>query len=464
MTAPSYTHGVAPGSRPLIGHAAALALDPLGFLRRLPAHGDLVDLRVGSARVIVVCEPTLVHHMLVHDRVYDKGGPLYSRLREVIGSGVGSCPSQDHRGQRRLVQPAFHPSRILAYATEMQRQTLTATDAWRDGEVVAVYPAMTAITSRIIARTLFSTPETIAETNAFAQAMSQMLAAMPVRMLIPPGLDWAPLPGRRRFRNARTRMRSISRRVITHYRDSGIQHGDVLSMLLSAHDETGQPLSEDQIVDEITTLYLAGAETNAATLSWAMHLVAEHPEAQQRLHTETSTVLGHRAATWADIPNLSYTRQIVDETLRLYPPGWILTRTARTDTVLGGHPIPQGTTLAISPYLIHHRGDIYTDPNRFNPDRWVDRHRRPTAGTYIPFVGGARKCLGSDFALTQIVLALASIASRWTMEPVPGRVRRGIGTTLAPNRLRLRLHLRADAPTVSRTSASTQPWHVAEGA
>ncbi|MFD4406625.1 cytochrome P450 [Nocardia sp. NPDC058499] len=446
---------MASGRWPLIGHAAALARNPLQLLRRLPAQGDLVELHVGSARVVVVCAPELVQEMLTHDRIFDKGGPLYSRLGEVIGSGVGSCPAEHHRRQRRLVQPAFHPSRIQAYATEMQRHTLTAVDNWCDGEAIAVYPAMTAITSRIIARALFATPETIAETDAFAQAMSQMLGSMVVRMLIPPSLDWAPLPGRRRFRDARARMRDISRRIITHYRQVGIQSGDVLSMLLSARDETGQPLSQDQIVDEITTLYLAGAETNAATLSWAMHLMAENPEIQQRLHTEASTVLGTRPATWDDIPKLRYTRQVLDETLRLYPPGWILTRTTTRATTLGGHPMPERTTLAISPYLLHRRGDTFPGPDRFDPDRWADPHLRPAAGSYIPFVGGARQCLGRDFALTHTVLALATISARWALQPLPGRVRRGVGTTLAPNRLQLRLRDRRRLG--PKTSIDSQP-------
>src|SRR5262249_41585115 len=163
-----YTSGVAPGARSFIGHAGPLLRDPLAFLTALPQYGDVVDIRVGPARITVICHPDLVHQLLMNDRVFDKGGPLYVRLREVIGSGVGSCPRDAHRKQRRLMQPAFHASRLRGYADEMCRQITAQTDTWRDGKTIDVYRTMTSITSRIIARTLFSTPEAAAHTTAFA--------------------------------------------------------------------------------------------------------------------------------------------------------------------------------------------------------------------------------------------------------------------------------------------------------
>ncbi|WP_063043761.1 cytochrome P450 [Nocardia pseudovaccinii] len=434
----TYTRASAPRRLPLIGHAAGLR-DPLSLLTSLPQYGDLVSLWIGPAHLLIVCHPDLARDVLTHDRIYDKGGMLYERLREVIGSGVGSCPSDAHRGQRRLVQPAFHRSRMAGYAAEMTRQLALESGRWRDGGTLAVYPALTSVTSRIIAKTLFSSDEITAHTDEFAAAMSTMLQSMALRMLVPPAWDRLPLPGRHRFQRARIRMRHISAQIITHYRATGIDEPDVLSMLLAARTDIGEPLSDNAIIDEITTLYLAGTETNASTLSWACHLVAEHPNVQRRLHDEADAVLGRRAATWDDIGQLVYTRQIIDETLRLCPPGWLLTRTATTDAELGGVPIPRGTTVAVSPYILHHNPDFWPDPQTFDPDRWAEPGR-PRTDAYVPFAGGARKCLGSNFALAQTTLSLATIAATWHLESLPGPVHRGIGATLTPNRLRLRLH------------------------
>ncbi|MEU6559266.1 cytochrome P450 [Nocardia nova] len=430
----TYTRATAPGNLPLIGHAGTVLRDPLAAVASLPQCGDLVDVRIGPARMVVVCHPDLVRTVLSRDRLYDKGGPLYDRLRQVVGTGVATCTHDEHLWQRRLVQPALHGARMPGYAAEMTRHISEGVEGWRDGAVFEVYPAMTAITSRIIARTLFSSNATHGHSDDFAHAMSAMLQSMVLRMLVPPRWDHLPLPGRRRFDEARTSMRRIGLQIIDRYRSDGIDEPDVLSMLLGAHTD------DDRIVDELTTLYLAGTETSAATLAWACHLLARHPDVAGRLRAEADAVLCGRAATWDDLASLTYTRQVIDETLRLFPPGWLLTRTATADTELGGWPIPEATTIVVSPYQLHHRGGIYPDPETFDPDRWA--RDRPPTDAYIPFAAGGRRCTGSHFALVQTTLALATIATTWHLEAVPGPIRRGVGTTLAPNQLRLRAHKR----------------------
>ena len=445
----TYTRASAPGRLPFIGHAAAILRDPLAMVAGLPRYGDLVDIRIGPARMVVACHPDLVRAVLTQDQLFDKGGPLYDRLRQVIGSGVATCTHDAHGRQRRVIQPALHGSRMPGYAAQMTRHIAETTQQWRDGAVFEVYPAMTAITSRIIAGTLFSSDETQGHSDDFAHAMSAMLQSMALRMLVSPEWDHLPLPGRRRFETARTRMRHIGGQIIDRYRRDGIDEPDVLSMLLSARTEDGRPLSDDEIVDELTTLYLAGTETSAATLAWAYHLLTVHPELGQRLREEADAVLGGRAATWDDLAGLTYSRQVVEETLRLCPPGWILTRTATADTDLGGWSIPAGTTIVVSPYQLHHRDDLYPDPESFDPDRWAG-DRRPRPDAFIPFAAGGRRCTGSHFALVQTTLALATIATTWHLDAVPGPIRRGIGTTLVPNRLRLRAYRRSPAPELTR--------------
>ncbi|WP_367318840.1 cytochrome P450 [Streptomyces sp. HUAS ZL42] len=441
-TATAYTAVTAPGAWPLLGHAPRLMRDPLGFLTGLPAHGDIVDITIGAMRVSVVCHPELVHQMLLSDKDFDKGGPFFERVRAFTGNGVGTCPRADHRRQRRLVQPAFHPARFPGYAEVMVEQTVRETADWADGHILDVRRAMARLTSRVLTQCLFSTRESDTTTSEFIDSVDELMSLMIPRMLTPVALDWIPLRSKRRFAQASRRVRALSARIIADRRQAGTDRGDALSALLAARDEDGSALSDDELVDQITTLYIAGAETSANLLAWVFHILAGHPDVEQRLHTEVDTVLGARAATADDLPRLAYTRQIIDETLRKYPIGWVFTRAATTDTTLGGCRIPAGRTIVYSPYMVHHQPGAHPEPERFDPDRWAGRPR-PARGTYIPFSEGARKCMGDTFALTEATLALSTIAAGWKMKPVSHRpIRPRIRISLVPNSPLLRLERR----------------------
>ncbi|MFE4975920.1 cytochrome P450 [Kitasatospora sp. NPDC056651] len=427
-----FTAATAPGALPLLGHAAALLYRPHAFVAGLPAHGDLVRLRLGPLRAYVVCHPELVRRLLTDDRAFDKGGPLLDKAREVFGNGLATCPAADHRRQRRMLQPAFHRDRLPGYAALMAEEIADATAPWHHGDVIDVPAAMYRLTTAVTARCLFAAHER-AGSLPVREIMDAVTRGVGRRVLLPlPGTDRLPTPGNLRFRRARRDLREITGRLIADYRATGADHRDLLSTLLDARDEDGRGLSDAEVHEQVVTFLLAGTETTAATLSWAWTLLAANPAVRERLHAELDTVLDGRPARHEDLPALPLTARIVSETLRLYPPPWILSRTATADTELGGHRVPAGTTLLYSPYLLHRRADLFPRPHRFDPDRWLTT-ARPSPGTYAPFGLGARRCIGDAFGTTEAVLAVATVAARWTIAPAPGRpVRPTRGPSLSP--------------------------------
>ncbi|MGW3071749.1 cytochrome P450 [Kitasatospora sp. NPDC001132] len=434
-----FTAALAPGGLPLLGHAPALLHRPHEFVARLAAHGDLVRLRLGPLRAYVVCHPELVHRMLADDHTFDKGGPLLAEAREVVGNGLATCPAAVHRRQRRMLQPAFHRERLPGYAALMAEEIADATAHWHDGDVIDVPAAMHRLSTAVTARCLFAAHER-AGSPPVHRSMDVVTHGLARRPLLPlPGTDLLPTPGNRRLRRARQDLREITRRLIAEHRTAGTDRHDLLSTLLAATDEDGRSLSDAEIHEQVLTFLLTGVETTAATLSWAWTLLAANPAVRSRLHAELDTVLDGRPARHEDLPALPLTARIVSETLRLYPPPWILSRTATTDTELGGHPVPAGTTLLFSPYLLHRRADLFPRPHRFDPDRWLTT-ASPAPGTYTPFGLGARRCIGDDFGTTEAVLAIATIAARWTIAPAPGRpVRPRRSSSLAPRPFTARL-------------------------
>ncbi len=440
------TVATAPGALPLLGHTLSLLRSPLRFLTSLSAHGDLVRIRIGPIEGIVVCTPELVRHVLLNDRIFDRDGPFFDRNREAFGDGLATCPHRLHRRQRRLVQPAFHPARLPCYAQVMTKHIDEVTGSWQDGQILDVLSEMMTLTARTAVEAMFSDALPSAALGAVLNDFNTILASIYTRVLIPPPLDKLLIVKNRRFGRARVRLRRIIGRVITDRRASGVDRGDLLSTLLTARDPADrQGLSDTEIVDQVITFFLAGSETTATALAWAVHLLADHPEIERQLHAEVDAVLAGAVARFEDLPKLKLTSGVVTETLRMYPPAWTLARTTTIDTHLGGHPLPAGSLLFYSPYLLHHRPDLYPDPDNFNPDRWTDGHpARPARDAFIPFAGGARKCIGDTFAVTEATLALATLAARWRLRLLPGRhVYPARAVLLHPHGLRMRATLRS---------------------
>jgi pentalenene oxygenase len=440
----------APGALPLLGHAIALLRDPLAFLRSLPDHGDLVQIRLGPLAAVMVCDPELTRRVLLDDRTYDKGGPIFDRTREVVGNALGTCLHSQHRRQRRLTQPAFHPARLPDYAQNMLAQFAIVTSGWRDGQILDVPAEMMNLTMRASAKTMFSRALPVQSLQPAIDDLATVLAGIYRRAVMPPRLNQLPTPGNRSYRHAHTRLRHMIDGIITDRRTDGGDYGDLLSALLATRDSEGlssagngdqrETLTDAELSNQLMFFFATGTQSTATVLAWAFHLLGRHPEIRQRLQAEIDTVLEGGPARFEHLCKLEFTGRVITETLRLYPPGWFVTRTVVTDCHLGGHDLSAGTTIAYSPYLIHHRPDLYNDPEQFNPDRWDSAlYPPPPRNSAIPFSVGARKCIGEEFAITEAVLALATITSHWHLQPLHSQARPVAAVVIRPKKLRMRL-------------------------
>lgn len=418
--------GTAPGIFPLVGHGIALYRRPLTFLNSLPAYGDVVEIRLGPQRAWTVCHPELVHRMLKDTRTFDKGGPLFDRLRTLMGDGVVTCRHQDHRRQRRLLQPAFRPSRLAEQAYLMGEGAQEVCREWRDGQRVDLSAAMMTLTAQVISRLLFSDSldaETAAEVR---QCLAAIVQGLFVRTVVPvDALFRVPTPANRRYRRAVERIHAIIDAAIAERR-RGAPRDDLLGTLLKAsHGNGAEPaVTEQEVHDQLVSLLLTGTESTALCLASAFSLLAQNPEAERGLHAEVDAVLAGRQRLGPDdLPRLVHTRAVVTETLRHSPPGWLFTRVTAEETEFAGCRLPRGATVVYSPYLLHHDPRWFPHPERFLPDRWLPgRDAAGSHGALIPFAAGSRKCIGDAFAMAGVALALATIAGRWRLRHVPGPV------------------------------------------
>jgi cytochrome P450 len=427
----------APGRFPVFGHLVQLKRDPLGFLRSLPALGDLVEIRLGEEPSIVVCDAELTRQVFLDDRTYDKGGPMFENAKAFSGNGLVTALHDTHRRQRRLAQVAFQRSRLPGYTQMMAGQIATLVDTWRDGQVIDILAELMKLSSHSLVETIFCDTLQEDDYRALHDNIGLLVHGLLREMVTPPKLKGLPGFSSRTFRRASKDTRQTIARAVGRARDSNTDPGALLTALVSARDDSGkQQLDDDELTDIMITMFLAGTETTATTLSWCLYLSATHPKVGQLLRTEVDTVLAGRTASFGDLHNLPYTGQIITEVLRLYPPSWILTRRTTRDATLGGHTMPVGTTVICSPYLIHHREDLYPSPERFDPDRPT-----PARNALFPFGGGARRCIGDDFGMAELTLALSSITAGWSLEVIRAPTVK-VGVLLRPHGLLMRVHER----------------------
>lgn len=426
--ATGFSAASAPGALPLLGHAVQMFVRPLEFLASLPAHGDLVRIKLGPWPIHVACHPELAHQVLASDRRFDKGGPMFESLRNLVGDGLASCPHSRHRRQRRLMQPAFHPDRLPGYARAMSEQIDEATRSWREGQVMDVQEVMAALATRILAKTMFTADFCGPAVSAVVPYAEMITEGLTTRVLIEELLPGLRTPGRRRFDRMTEALRTAVYDMAERYRADGADRGDLLSTLLAARDDDGGALSDAEVFAEVVTMILAGTGTVSHTLSWAFRMLGGHPEIERRLHAEVDEVLGGRCATWDDLPDLKLAGRVFKEALRTFPSDWLVTRTTTEDTELAGRALPAGSLVAYSGQTVHRRADLYPQPQRFHPDRWLDERHKPPRGSFLVFGGGGRKCIGDRFGTVEGVLALSTIAARWRL--VPDRPRRARATAL----------------------------------
>ena len=406
--------------------------DPLGTFERMAATGAaLVEADTGIRPFFLLTDPELVKELLTTPTDAFVKSPILRRTRVILGDGLLTSEDPVHRRHRKLVLPAFHHTRLQDYAETMVGLTQKTTGPWRDGDVFALDSAMMGLTLDIVARTLFGAHVDLAVVR-IGRALDTTMRIFRRRMMNPLAdfLLQLPLPESIRLRRARADLDRVVYDIIQSRRAEPLSkrrtRTDLLALLLDAQDEdTGEGLTDDEVRDEVMTLLLAGHETTANALTWTAVLLAGHPDLASCLYGEIDTVLGDRPATFDDLRQLPYTRQVFSEALRLYPPAWAVSRQAIRDTVLGGHRIPEGAILTISPYVLHHDARLWSRPDVFDPDRFapeadIKRHKF----AFLPFSAGRRGCIGEQFAWMEGVLVTATIAQRWHLaraddEPIP---------------------------------------------
>jgi cytochrome P450 len=428
-----YTDG-APKSRLLSGTMREYGADPIGsMLRWRDDYGDFVPIRFGPFRAHMAYGPAEIEEVLV-DRAADFRKSFGTRmLIPLLGRSLLTAEGDEWLRHRRLASPAFHRDRVEGYGRTMARYAEDRVETWTEGEVVDLHDEMTALTLRIVARTLFDADvtariEEVARIGTWIQDFYYLRFAS-LRFLIP---TWLPTPGNRRLGQAARHLDDVVYGIIRERRP-GEDRGDLLSTLLLARDEGGAGMSERQVRDEVMTLLLAGHETTALALSWAFLLLDRNREARDRLEAELATVLGNEPASPEDVAALPYTQAVVNETLRLYPPAYVTGREAVRDTTTGGVRIPKGHIILISMYTTHRDPRFFAEPDAFRPERWLDGlEKRLPRGAFIPFGLGSRKCIGASFAMMETTLLLATIARRWRFELAAGDIPTHPSITLRP--------------------------------
>jgi cytochrome P450 len=435
-----------PAALPLLGHALRFKRRPLEFLESLRPLGDVVAIRLGPTPAYVINNPDLVRRVLVADGHAFDVGLLLDKVKPFVGNGLITLRGTDHTRHRRLLQPAFHHSSIAGYVEVMRALAAERARSWREGQQIVADLEMMELATAIVGKTLFTMDLGHSVVDEVVSLMPMMLEGVRKRLTAPTELlEKLPTPANRRFTTAIRRIHQVVEDIIAEYRRTGIDHGDLASMMLAAQDDqTGEGFSDVQVRDEALTMLAAGTQTTATTIAWALHILSTNDDIQQRARTQIREVLGERDLTVDDIERLDYLRRLVTETLRLYPPAWMLSRRAISEVTLGDHVLPAGASILFSPYALHRDPEIYADPEVFDPDRWLpERAKSIPRPAFIPFGAGGRQCLGEGFAWTEATVVLAVILQRWWVRPVPGQIIRKVAlATLVPSRLPLLLDRR----------------------
>lgn len=412
-----------PKRRPLWGDLWAFRRDPIKFLTEVKRYGDVVYFHLGPQGVYLFSHPDYVKEIFVNQpRNFYKGRGL-QRSKKLLGEGLLTSEEEVHKRQRRLVQPAFHRQRIATYAKVMVDEAVKIRDSWRDGQTIKISEEMMRLTLAIVAKTLFDA-NVDKEAKELGEAMSVFVKSFDMITLpFVEILEKLPLPRIRALNNARDLLNKTIYRIIDERRASGKDHGDLLSMLLMAQDEEGdgKGMSNLQVRDEAMTLFIAGHETTANALTWTWYLLAQHPEIEKKVWQEVDQVLKGRPATAEDYPQLTYLQMVLSESMRLYPPAWVVGRRVVKECQVGGYTLPVDSITFSCQYLMHHDERYFPDPFKFDPERWTAeaKEQRPRY-SYFPFGAGPRQCIGEPFAWMEGVLLLATIAQKWRLSLVPG--------------------------------------------
>lgn len=413
--------------------------------------GDLLYMDVPLLpRVYYLFHPAHIHALLVENAAQVEKPALITRaVKSSFGNGLFTSAGTFWRRQRRIIQPTFHHARIGQFAERIVAHTQTYLKTWHDGDLLNIDAAMHALTLTIVVDALFSA-DVSGQTEIIGNAMHDLGGAVAAKgnsLIMSMLPDWVPLPVLRRSERGIKTINTIIYQMVNERRALGEASSppDLLSALVFAKDaETGDTMIDEQVRDELMTLFIAGHETTAVLLGWIWVLLAQNPEVEAKLHTELDAELKGQQPTLADLPRLIYTAQIVKEALRLYPPAWFVMRQAKTALNIDGQSFPKNALFFLFPYAAQHDGRWFTDPEQFSPERWQnDFEKTLPKGAYFPFGMGPRVCIGNGFAVMEAQLILAIIAQRYRIEQLTEAKPIAATTTLAFEKpVQVRLHKR----------------------
>jgi cytochrome P450 len=411
-----------------IGQAARAKHEPLAFLLDGQRQfGDVFRYQFGPLVFHQLAHPDHIKQILVDRQKDYPRSWYYGRIRPIVGEGLVTTEGADWRRLRRMVQPSFHQERIRVLAGVMTDATEAMCARWtrhaQDLQPIVATDEFLALTLRIVGLALLSI-DFGDETNRLGQAITTSIAYGEYRLMtlhaLPP---FVPTPRNIRYKRAmKTIERIIYDMIASRRREPDRDRGDLLAALLAARDETtGEGLSDKELRDQLFTFIAAGHETTAVALAWTFYLLSQHPDAEVRLHDEVATVLGGRTPTVTDLPQLAFTRRVIEESLRIYPPVYTLIRDATHDDEIGGYHIPARSMVVLCPYVTHRHPEFWPDPETFDPDRFLPERTasRPRFAWY-PFLGGPHQCIGQEFAMMETTLVVAMIAQRFRLRMAPG--------------------------------------------
>ncbi len=403
------------------GNFLAFRRNPLTFFTKTArTYGDVARFSFGSQPAYLVSHPVFIEDVLVTSAKKFMKGIALQRAKKLLGEGLLTSEGQMHLQQRRTIQPMFHRQQVQRFAEAMVKHALRWRETISDGATIDITAEMGGLTLAIVGETLFST-NVQRDADEVREALTEAVESFGYALL--PGIqlfERLPIGPFVKVRKARARLDKIIHRVIAERRANPDAKKDLIAMLLAARDpeNPSEPgMSDQQIRDEAMTIFLAGHETTANAMAWTWHLLGSAPHVAEKLHDEIRRVIGDRPPDVEDVNKLEFTRSVIAESMRLYPPAWTIGRRALEPHHIGGYEIEKDALVLTSQWVVHHDPRWWPDPLAFRPERWLPEAKRPKFA-YFPFGGGGRLCIGESFAWTETILLLATIAQRWSFTPV----------------------------------------------
>ncbi len=437
-----------PPTLPRFYQASRFQAEPHKFMLDLfLKYGDVVCWK-GFFDVYLINHPESVRQVLSKNyEHYSKKTIDYRVLMQIMGNGLVSNDGPDWVAQRKLMQPVFSNRNVNGFDEAINQATAKTLQRWESlprGETIWMEREMLRLTYQIVGATLFGS-----DIDEYHDEVAEILEVVNLRpqefKALLTMISWLPVNSNRQWRKAKKQLDKIVYGLINKRREEGIHHADILDRLLGAKDpDTGRSMDETQLRDEVVTLMLAGHETSANALAWTLHLLGEHPEIEQRLYEEIGVAVGDTPASAVDLNNMPYLKQVVQESMRIYPPVWAIARRSEEPAEYNGFYIPEKSYIGVVPYALHRDPKFWPDPTKFDPDRFSPENAKGrNSYCYLPFAAGPRACIGASMAMLEIQLVLAQIVRRYRLKMVPGhpiesvakvtlRPRHGVAMTIEP--------------------------------